>query len=239
MARLNGLRYFLTYAQSNDEQFTAVRLADILFALEPDFVEVAREFHQDDGIHFHAVICFPTRRQQSMAYFDVTIGGVTRHPNIRPIRNAGKDLYYRRHYLRKEDKDKHDTSHKDAPCDYTGEPEFRGTRPPYSTAETGERYTWGDALESCSTRAEFMLAIRTNFPKDYILRQDALQSFAASHYTNPQAPVPTRNRADFVVPPEMDAWVEEVLGQVRLVHTNLFFLCSLGIYLFQFHYPRW
>lgn len=216
MARLNGLRYFLTYAQCNDASITVSGVADQLYLLNPDFVEVAQEHHADAGIHYHAVICFPKRKQNGMDYFDLRFGGVDRHPNIKPIRNAGKDLYHRRHYIRKEEKDPHDTTHRDGPCEYTGEPEVRGFPPAYSTTDSSERYTWGTLLETCNTRAEFLQNARTYFPKDYILRQDALQSFAAGEYSNPQKDGhKARNREDFVVPPAMDAWVEEVLGQVR------------------------
>lgn len=230
MARLNGLRFFLTYAQCNDLAITSSILADQLFLLAPDFVEVAQEHHADDGIHYHAVICFAKRKQNGMDYFDVVINGVSRHPNIRPIRNAGKDLFYRRHYIRKEEKAPHDTTHRDGPCDYTGEPESRGHPPAYSATQEAERYTWGTLIETCSTRADFMQQCRTYFPKDYVLRNDALQSFAASEYSNPQKDgyVP-RRREEFVVPPEMDAWVEEVLGQVRHAHAYLFFFVLTGV----------
>lgn len=230
MARLNGLRFFLTYAQCNDANITRAGVADSLYLLQPDFVEVAEEHHADDGIHYHAVICFSKRKQNGMDYFDLTFGGIVRHPNIRPIRNAGKDLFYRRHYIRKEEKEPHDTAHRDGPCCYTGEPESRGYPPAYSSTQEAERYTWGTLIETCNTRAEFMQQCRTYFPKDYVLRNDALQSFAASEYSNPQKDgyVP-RKREEFVVPPEMDAWVEEVLGKVRHAHAYLFLLILTGV----------
>lgn len=210
-ARLNGLRYFLTYAQVNDPDQSVDTFADALFALSPVWVEVCREYHQDDGIHYHAVIVFKQRRQQPVAtYFNV----LGYHPNIRAIKNGGKDLYYRRHYLRKEEKDKHDTSHKDEPCDYTGVPTARGDVPPYSTVDQAGSDDWGSIVEQSACRDEFISRIRSAYPKDFVLKYDAIEHYAQRFYNAPTQYVPQYPRETFSVPSVVDEWVTECWSEV-------------------------
>ena len=219
--RLNGIRYFLTYSQLNDELIDADAVADALFLLNPSWLEVCREFHQDDGIHYHAVIVFRTRRQQQVAtYFNILPSGDRPggyHPNVKPIKNANKDLYYRRHYIRKEDKAAHDTSHKDGECDYTGIPTVRGDAPPYSDIDTAERDDWGAIIEESADRSEFLERVRKSYPKDFVLKHDAILGYAASYYAQPQDYIPDYPRESYTVPPAMDAWIDEVLGEVIFV----------------------
>lgn len=210
-ARLNGLRYFLTYAQVNDPNINCDAVADALFALQPTFVEVCQEQHQDDGIHYHAVICFKQRRQQAVAtYFNI----LGYHPNVKPIKNGGKDLYYRRHYLRKEDKGAHDTSHKDEPCDYTGEPTSRGEVPPYSTVDQAGGDDWGTIVEQSGCRDEFLNRIKSAFPKDFVLKYDAIEHYAQRFYSAPAQYIPQYPAASFSVPPVVDEWVTECFSEV-------------------------
>lgn len=212
MARLNGLRYFLTFAQVNDADINADAIADALYTLGPTWLEAAQEDHQDGGTHYHVVIVFATRRQQTLeTYFNV----LGRHPNVKPIRNGGKDLYYRRHYIRKEDKGTHDTSHRDGPCDYEGIPVCRGDIPPYDTeAATARSDDWGSIVEQSGSRDEFLDRVRSAFPKDFVLKYDAIEHYAQRFYSAPAQFVPKYAREEFTVPPEMDEWVTGVFSEV-------------------------
>lgn len=215
MARLNGLRYFLTYAQVNDANFNCDTFADALQLLQPSWLEIVQEHHQDDGIHYHAVIVFSSRRQQTMAYFDV--GGY--HPNIRSIKNGGRDLYYRRHYLRKGDLPAHDTAHKDHDCEYTTEVTARGAVPPYSTVDTAERDDWGSIVEQSVNRHEFLERIKQSYPKDFVLKNDNIEAFASKYYSQPEEYVPKYPRETYTVPAVVDEWVAECFSEVSLPGT--------------------
>jgi len=209
--RLNGIRYFLTYSQVNDENLDLDHLADALLLTGPHWLEAAEEHHQDGGRHFHVVIVYKTRRQQAVStYFNVA--GF--HPNIKAIRNGGKDLYHRRHYIRKEEKGTHDPSHKDEDCDYAGIPTVRGDVPPYSSTDAPERDDWGAIVEQSGSRAEFLDRVRSAFPKDFVLKYDAIEHYAQRFYNTPSEFVPKYTRDSFTVPAELDEWVANTFAEV-------------------------
>jgi len=210
MSRLNGQRWFLTYAQVNDELFDADILADALFLLSPEWLEVAHEQHQDGGSHYHVVIVFASRRQKPMSWFDV----LGHHPNIKSIKNGGRDLFYRRHYIRKGEKGTHDTSHKDEPCDYDAITYFRGTPPPYSSTDAAERLSYGDILDTANSAKHFLQLVRQHRPSDFVLKNDAIEGFAVKYFANPQEYTPLYPADSYIVPAPVDAWVAEVFGEV-------------------------
>lgn len=238
-ARLNGLRYFLTYAQVNDANLNCDTFADALFSLDPVplFVEVCQEYHQDDGIHYHAVVVFRNRVQKPIATF-FNVSGY--HPNVRPIKNGGADLYYRRHYLRKEEKGPHDTKHRDEPCDYTGVPTERGDPPPYSTVDTAGCDDWGTIVEQSGSRQEFLDRIRSKYPKDFVLKYDAIEHYAQRFYSAPTQFVPKYPRETFTVPAVMDEWVTGVFSEVCLLCSGTFARTSLRLLILaKYDYYNW
>lgn len=192
-ARLNAQRFFLTYAQS--ENLSAEGIAEHLEASHPDFAwcEVVREFHQDDGIHFHAVVAYKKRVQRLTSSFDLD----GRHPNVLTCRK-GRDLRNRRYYLRKD----------------LAEGESVTSRGRCPDIEEAERLTWRECLEGSATQEEFTEAIRTHHTKEYILHFDAIRSFAAHHFNSPsdyQNPYPENT---WFIPRQLEGWVEDVLEEV-------------------------
>lgn len=213
--RLDGVRYFLTYAQVNNDTFTAESFATALFQLSPApaWLEVAAEKHQDDGLHYHAVVVFRERIQKPLTWFDVD----GYHPNIRAIRNGGRDLYHRRHYIRKEEKGKHDVSHRDEPCDYTGVPAARGAVPDYTNTEAPERDDWGTIVEESVDRADFLQRVKSSFPKDFVLKHDQIIGYATRYFAQPAPYQPPWPRESYTVPPCVDAWIAEIFSEVGML----------------------
>lgn len=207
MPRFNAQRFFLTYSQCG--LLSRNDLADYLYEEHsPLWLELAREEHQDGGQHIHCVIVFESRFQKNMSCFDYE--GF--HPNVAVIKHGHADLYRCRHYIRKGEQEAHDPRHKGTVCSYTEEPVHRGEVPEY--LEKAERYGWGDILESARDADEFKQLVRKHKPADYVLRNDAIEQFAAHHFSAPQTYTPTFEKDTFVVPAQVDQWLAEVFGEV-------------------------
>lgn len=209
LPRLNGQRFLVTWAHCDNEEINIVSLAWFLIDL-PNFhwAEVSRELHEDGTPHYHAVVVFRKRFQRNMRAFDFK----GKHPNIRSIRNGGLDLLRARHYIRKGDAEHHSAEDHTGPCTYTYEPETVGAVPRYTAPQ--QRLTWGEILDGATTVDEFLIGIRTHYPREYILRFDQVLTFAQTHFSRPFDYVPARQQEEFRVPDELDEWVESVLRQV-------------------------
>lgn len=211
-ARIDGRRFFLTYSQVGDDFDESVLLVD-LHLLGAHWIEAAEEFHQDDGRHYHAVVVFLRRFCRHMRAFD----SQGKHPNIQSIKNGNIDLFNRRHYLRKgPNRPKEDChtpeAHADGPCDYTAEPIHIGDVPPYVIPQP--RKTYEEILESVDTQDAFLAEIKRSHARDFVLRHDAVLSYAQTYYNRPQTFVSRYEEADFFVPEPLNDWVQDVLREV-------------------------
>lgn len=221
---INGRRFFLTYAQAAN--ILPESVADQLYALTPTptFVEVGTEHHRDGGIHYHAVVVFDRRVQRNGDFF-----WIKRYPSgdckprVLAIRNAGKDLYNRRHYIRKGDR-LDDATHKPkshglTPCDYDHEPILRGTAPTY--AEPSACVGWGGILNMASSEEEFYRLVEENQPADWVLRHNAVVAFGKSkfHRVAPFTPRYPVGGEDAI--PEIDEWVLQVKNKVGHLRSEL------------------
>lgn len=210
MARLNALRFFVTYAQVNDWEVSEFTIGAFFQGLPHfDWCEVAKESHADGGTHYHVVVVFKQRFQRPYSAFDYE----GYHPNILTIRNGGTDLYNRRHYLRKGEVEPHTPQHHaEAACTYIYIPHSVGTPPPYT--EPSKRLDWGDILDSAASAEHFLRLVRDNQPKEYVLRNDAIKAFAQAHYSAAQNYTSPYLAESFVTPPELDEWVQECIKEV-------------------------
>lgn len=210
--RTNGQRFFLTYSQA--DALGIDDLADFLHALADSWLEIVQEEHQEDGIHYHVVLCFESRFQRPIDVFDLD----GHHPNISPIKNATIDLTNRRHYIRKGLRSKEDEhtvkSHKTKPCDYIIDPDTRGQVPPYSD-QTG-RLDWGGILAAATTEDEFLQLVRCNQPKEWVLRHDVIVKYASTQYQKELEPKKVYPADSWILPPALDDWVSEVFSDVSL-----------------------
>lgn len=218
MPRTSAQRYFLTYSQVDDNDFTSDSLADFLFGLDPEplFVETIQESHENQGRHFHAVLCFRQRFQRETTIFDF----LGRSADIKGIRNGGVDLYNRRHYIRKGDIAKADehtpASHKSIECDYSAEPTVRGVPPTYSSGVPAKP-SWGDIVNDSATEEEFLDRVRSDFPREWVLRHDQIVSYATKWYHRAPPFAPQFPEESFVIPDEIDTWVQECIDKVSTV----------------------
>lgn len=192
-SRLNAQRFFLTYSQSPTLSCDAI--ANFLQESHPHFAwcEVVREFHQDDGIHFHAVVAYSGRIQRTTSAFDIE----GRHPNIL-VTKRGRQLADRRWYLRKD----------------LGEGEEVTTRGTPPDIEEAERLTWYECLHNAADKETFLENVRINYTKEYIIHHDAICSFAQAHYNPPsdyEDPFPAES---WRIPEHLEDWVTNVLAEV-------------------------
>lgn len=218
IAGLDGQRFFLTYPQSASVGID--ELADFLTTLPAfEWLEIAQENHKTHGIHYHVVLCFSSRFRGSMQAFDFA----GRHPNVSAIRNATVALVNSRHYIRKGDRSEEEghtvASHKRQECDYVIEPDTRGAVPPY-IASTG-RLNWGGILAEATSESEFLALVRVNQPKDWILRNDVVRKYGATHFKKELAPEKKYPVESWHVPAALDDWVAEVFSEVRSFSTLL------------------
>jgi len=212
--RTNGSRFFLTYSQAVNLDID--ELADFIADIAPCWLEVVQENHQNNGIHYHVVVCFDTRLQRPLDVFDCA----GYHPNILPIKNATVDLSNRRHYIRKgadrSEEDQHTIkSHKSKACDYVIEPDTRGDVPLYTT--TSGRLDFGGILAMAETEQQFYDLVRLHQPKEWVLRNDQIIKYGSTHYKAPVAPQKVYNPDSFITPPELDAWCTEVFSEVSFI----------------------
>lgn len=212
--RTNGSRFFLTYSQAVNLDID--ELADFIADIAPCWLEVVQENHQDNGIHYHVVVCFDARLQRPLDVFDCA----GYHPNILPIKNATVDLSNRRHYIRKgadrSEEDQHTIkSHKSKACDYVIEPDTRGDVPLYTT--TSGRLDFGGILAMAETEQQFYDLVRLHQPKEWVLRNDQIVKYGSTHYKAPVAPQKVYNPDSFITTPELDAWCTEVFSEVSFI----------------------
>lgn len=203
--KLNAKNFLVTYAQVNDTPgFNKDTLADFLNAKPfTSYIRVNREFHADDGTHWHAVVSFSRRYQGTIANCFDFCG---KHPNIRVLRSR-KHVLNAIEYVIKDG------------VEHLAE---RGI-PPYT--DEIERCTWLDILNESETCDDFMLAMERNFTKDFILRYFDILAFAQHRFNHPSDYVPQWPADSYVIPAAANQWLGDVLGEVRsrdcLSHTLL------------------
>lgn len=212
--RTDGQRFFLTYAQSADIDIDD--LANFLASTGDCWLEIVQENHQQEGIHYHVVIVYSARFRQPLDVWDFQ----GKHPNFAAIKNATTDLVNYRHYIRKgaerRKEDEHTVkSHRTQACDYVIDPDTRGTVPPY-VAETG-RLNWGGILEHATDKASFLALVRVNQPTEWVLRNDSIVKYADKYYAPPIPAKKVYLPESWNVPPELDAWCEEVFSEVSFI----------------------
>lgn len=200
-ARLDGLRYLLTYSQINVENVTSAQLADFLADRHSSsstaiWAEVNRESHDDGGDHYHAIVIFSGRFRGRMSSFD--IAGY--HPNIKSIRDGGRNLRQSREYIVKHGE-----------WDY----ETRGELPESDTPNFGttKRDPWHDIV-GAPTADEFMALAMSKAPREYVTRHFDLLAYCQHRYNTPGIHVPKFPPESYVVPGEINDWLAEVFGEV-------------------------
>nr|QXN75509.1 MAG: replication associated protein [Genomoviridae sp.] len=169
----NAKAFLLTYSKLDDNAqsaFFSRASAHYGFIVEnirtPNCYRLGRERHQDDGVHVHCYVSFDTAvRIQSQFRFD--FGGS--HPNIRSVSRGHKRTY---DYAGKDG---------DIVAEY-GEPP-----PPIDAGKNKDDGIWAEALRQ-STKTDFLDVIRGGSPKDYILFNRQVESFADKHFGTCEEP---------------------------------------------------
>nr|UBJ26197.1 replication-associated protein [Red panda feces-associated genomovirus] len=89
--RFQGQCVFLTYAQAERIEDKQELVTFLQGRGQPNKILVAQEFHEDGGIHYHAIVSWETRRDiRDVRYFDLR--GV--HPNMQVTRKIKDVLRY-------------------------------------------------------------------------------------------------------------------------------------------------
>lgn len=177
--QLNILNAFLTYPQVGQSTRDAL-YTFLTTTFDLSYICVSEELHADGNKHFHAFLKFKKRfRSNRESVFDFD----GNHPNIQSAYNPGKCLEYVK---------------KDGNFIEDGEP----------PAIADKKRTW-DSVVDCATKEEFMLAIQTTFPRDYVLNLERIEYFADKKF-KPENPVYTPTFSDFIVPERLQEWVSQM-----------------------------
>jgi len=189
----DGIHVFLTYPQCGT--LSRDRVRDFFVEnTSCDRFFVALEHHADGGHHIHAYIHWPRRRRFAGAdCFDVD----GHHPNVSRPRSARAVVAY---------------------CAKDDDTPLANFEP---GGEVEEGSGWGELLHSCANARDFLAAVRDRYPRNYILDNAKLRAFCEWNYKIPRAEYRGRRRDEFVVPPELDDWVERCLNVGRVASQRL------------------
>lgn len=152
----------------------------------PDYALLAREQHKDGGRHYHALLYWIDGiRTRKSRYFDHD--GF--HPNVQPAR-VPKDWY---RYC-------------------TKEPNYRefGVLPSKLSPKAGD---WESVLAKASTQDEFFERVRISYPRDWILFNDRITSYAQKYFQGKDAYV-SNPAWKFEEPVELTEWRRQNLEEV-------------------------
>jgi len=182
----DGVHVFLTYPQCALER---EQLRDFLLQVAPDCAYIiCRELHDDGNPHLHAYVHFGGRRRfTSDRAFDVE----GYHPNIQKPRSGADCIKY----CRKED----------------STPLVSDNLRDVSESKSG----WGDLLQVCETREQFLEGARKYFPRDYVLSLERLLFFCEWKYGREATQYSGRGRDEFREPISLIEWVRANLLTVR------------------------
>lgn len=162
---------FLTYSQLDEDaqhRFFDRATAHYDFIVDtfrnPSVYLLARELHQDGGIHAHCYVAWESAiRIRSERKCD--FGGA--HPNIQSVRSGHRRTY--------------DYVGKDSDVIYRlGDPPRELGAPP-----TPDNNIWADVIAS-ATEDEFRQKIRTLAPRYYVLYQSQIDKYAERHFPPPK-----------------------------------------------------
>jgi len=182
----DGVHVFLTYPQCPLER---EQLRDFLRNLAPECEYIiGRELHDDGAYHLHAYVHFGRRRRfASASAFDVD----GYHPNVQHPRRAADCAAY----CRKEDTE---------PLVSEGLESVLGPK----------MSGWGEELEVCNSKTEFLDAARSRFPRDYVLHLERLLFFCEWRFGRDETPYAGRGRDEFREPVSLTDWVRTNLLEV-------------------------
>lgn len=155
----------------------------------PDYLVLATERHQNGVPHYHSLLFFRDGiRTRNARLFDHD----GRHPNVQSCRNP-KAWY---EYCRKE-----------------GDIREHGVLP--SKLSSGGGSDWSSVLAEAKDRDTFLDLVRGSHPRDWVLFNDRILSFADTYFAKKEDYQPPE--VDFRVPAELDNWVKENLQEVSVI----------------------
>lgn len=185
--RLRAKRVLLTYSQTGP-LFNHLGIAQLIGRLGGRGV-VSRERHRDGGIHFHALVLFPTAfHTRDVTTFDVE----GTHPNIKPIRWTPQKAY---DYVQKD-----------------GDIIFNNLDP-NDLEHTGKNSgsAWADIIASPDKTA-FYEAVRSLDPRALVCSFTSIEKYAEWAYREEQSEYqsPTSwSECDVADFPELQGWYVE------------------------------
>lgn len=199
--RLQAKNVFLTYPHCplSKEDLLALLLAKGGLPTV-QYHTIAIEAHQDGTPHLHAILSFSSKlTTRDARFFDVVSDDVTYHPNVQTVRSVRNSI----EYVKKDGN-------------------YISTHP--SDVGSSSQQRWATILDA-ETRDAFLQRARELDPKEYVLRHDAIVSFAEKHYApiaEPYVPNPDYN---FILPDTITQWLDTEF-QVRVNLSNPTFVLS-------------
>lgn len=124
-------------------------------SLQPTYIRVCQETHQDGFPHLHALFCLPVPYRASERFFDYQ----GYHPNIQGARSVAQVKVY---------------------LEKGGQYVEWGTSP-----DNAPKRTYSDILSTAANKDEFWELIKANYPRDAILCYERVMAFADYHFKPP------------------------------------------------------
>lgn len=166
--RIASKKFLLTYPQCPvDKHVALAKLVTLLNRYNPH-IRIARELHEDGQPHLHAFIALENklnkRGNNCERFFDIVVNNHTYHPNIESNIRDPKATF--------------DYVSKDGDTLDHGEPE----------ANIGSKATskelWEAALKA-TTKDDYLQAVQSASPRDFIIFNDKVESFAEKKFAPP------------------------------------------------------
>lgn len=176
---LNIFHLFLTYPQVPEDLQRDALHTHLTTKFALEYCCTSEERHEDGGKHFHVYAKF-IKRFRSKDQSVFDFAG--RHPNIQSAYNPAKCLAYVQ-------KDKNFIESGDAPT-------LKGEN------------SW-DSIVAVDDKEEFMQAVKSKYPRDYVLNLEKLEYYADKRF-KPELPIYVPIYTDFIVPAPVAEWMQQM-----------------------------
>ncbi|XP_060668399.1 uncharacterized protein LOC125421085 [Ziziphus jujuba] len=177
---------FLTYPQCPLlPEYLLSHLVNLLANLNPTYIAVAQESHDDGNLHLHVLILTERKMDfRSPRHFDVD----GYHPNIQPARSV-QDVYQ---YVTKGGNYK----------------EYGEPPKPNQNPTPKKNRTFRTIIRECNTKQEYLDKIKEVFPYEWATKLRYFEYSGEAQFPEPKPEYkPIYTPSDFQVPPELQDWV--------------------------------
>jgi len=200
--RLSAKHIFLTYPKCD---LTPPQVLDQLrhkLKHDIDWYTIAQEDHKDGTKHIHALIALGKKCNiRNVSFLDLSSPeGQSFHGCYQPAYDVAAS---------------HEYVTKDCSNHSCGAVEARTSRiicSRPSSVSTDREKTWADLVNACTSREEFIRGVQANYPRDWVLHNAQIISFANAKFAlvDPGYVSPWENDS-FIIPKSVSDWMSEYM----------------------------